>query len=145
MSIFNFWNKKKESGSAMIATLPVINPETSATEEVETNQAMPDASSEKAPLKVSYATGWPIDVIYGYLHKNNEEKGFNDAMVKSDLIWRFGWTLAVLPGYSLQCLNWKSRCLQSRLTRLNCKSWKRTSGTTRKKHPFHFSPMNVVS
>ena len=46
MSIFNFWNKKKESGSAMIATLPVINPETSATEEVETNQVKPDTSSD---------------------------------------------------------------------------------------------------
>ena len=52
MSILNFWNKKKENSSAMIATLPVT------------------------------------DVVYGYLHKNNEEKGFNDAMVKSDLTFR---------------------------------------------------------
>ena len=88
MSIFNFWNKKKENSSAMIATLPVINPETSAHEEVESNQVKPDTSSEKAPLKVSYATGWPIDIVYGYLHKNNEEKGFSDAMVRSDLSFR---------------------------------------------------------
>ena len=88
MSIFNFWTKKNESNSAMITTLPVINPETSAHEEVESNQVKPDTSSEKAPLKVSYATGWPIDIIYGYLHKNNEEKGFSDAMVRSDLSFR---------------------------------------------------------
>ncbi len=88
MSIFNFWNKKNEESPAMIATLPVINPETSANEEVETNQVKPDTSSEKAPLKVSYATGWPIDIIYGYLHKNNDEKGFADAMVRSDLSFR---------------------------------------------------------
>jgi len=88
MSIFNFRNKKKENSSAMIATLPVINPETSAHEEVETNQVKPDTSSEKASLKVSYATGWPIDIVYGYLHKNNEEKGFSDAMVRSDLSFR---------------------------------------------------------
>lgn len=88
MSIFNFWNKKKENSSAMVTTLPVINPETSAHEVVETNQVKPDTSSGKGPLKVSYATGWPIDIIYGYLHKNNEEKGFADAMVQSDLSFR---------------------------------------------------------
>lgn len=88
MSILNFWNKKKENSSAMIATLPVTNQSTSATEEVETDQATPAAPTEKKTLTVSYATGWPIDVIYGYLHKNNEDKGFNDAMVKSDLTFR---------------------------------------------------------
>ena len=88
MSILNFWNKKKENSSAMIATLPVTNQSTSATEEVETDQATPAAPTEKKTLTVSYATGWPIDVVYGYLHKNNEEKGFNDAMVKSDLTFR---------------------------------------------------------
>ena len=88
MGILNFWNKKKENSSAMIATLPVTNQSTSAAEEVETDQATPDAPTEKKTLTVSYATGWPIDVVYGYLHKNNEEKGFNDAMVKSDLTFR---------------------------------------------------------
>lgn len=88
MSIFNFWNKKKENSSAMITTLPVLNPSMSAAEEVETNQEAPGATTEKKTLTVSYATGWPIDVIYGYLHKNNEDKGFNDAMVKSDLTFR---------------------------------------------------------
>jgi hypothetical protein len=34
------------------------------------------------------ATGWPIDVIYGYLHKNYESKGFDDAMLKGDLAFR---------------------------------------------------------
>jgi hypothetical protein len=88
MSIFTFWNKKKENSSAMITTLPVMNPSMSAAEEVETNQEAPGATTEKKTLTVSYATGWPIDVIYGYLHKNNEDKGFNDAMVKSDLTFR---------------------------------------------------------
>ena len=88
MSIFNFWNKKKENSSAMITTLPVMNPSMSTAEEVETNQEAPGATTEKKTLTVSYATGWPIDVIYGYLHKNNEDKGFNDAMVKSDLTFR---------------------------------------------------------
>lgn len=63
MGILNFGNKKKEKSSAMIATLPVTNQSTSATEEVEATQPTPDATKEKKPLTVSYATGWPIDVI----------------------------------------------------------------------------------
>lgn len=86
MSILRFW--KKENRSAMITTLPVLEQPASASEDVETNQVSPESSSEKKTLTVSYATGWPIDVIYGYLHKNYEEKGFNDAMVKSDLTFR---------------------------------------------------------
>jgi hypothetical protein len=86
MSFFNFL--KKENRSAMITTLPVNDPQMSTDEEVEKNQVKPDNSLERVPLKVSYATGWPIDIIYGYLHKNNEEKGFNDAMVRSDLAFR---------------------------------------------------------
>lgn len=86
MSIFNFL--KKENRSAMITTLPVNDPQMSTDEEVEKNQVKPDNSLERVPLKVSYATGWPIDIIYGYFHKNNEEKGFNDAMVRSDLAFR---------------------------------------------------------
>ena len=72
----------------MITTLPVNDPQMSTDEEVEKNQVKPDNSLERVPLKVSYATGWPIDIIYGYFHKNNEEKGFNDAMVRSDLAFR---------------------------------------------------------
>ena len=86
MSFLKFW--KKENRPAMITSLPVLDQPASASEDVETNQVPPESSSEKKTLTVSYATGWPIDVIYGYLHKNYEEKGFNDAMVKSDLTFR---------------------------------------------------------
>ena len=61
MSIFNFL--KKENRSAMITTLPVNDPQMSTDEEVEKNQVKPDNSLERVPLKVSYATGWPIDII----------------------------------------------------------------------------------
>ena len=39
-------------------------------------------------MTISYATGWPIDVVYGYLHKNYEDKGFQDAMLKSYLAFK---------------------------------------------------------
>ena len=56
MGILNFGNKKKEKSSAMIATLPVTNQSTSATEEVEATQPTPDATKEKKPLTVSYGS-----------------------------------------------------------------------------------------
>ena len=89
MNIFSFLNKKDESANAAITMLPVTNEENTSTESVKTKEETAKSEApEKKPLTVSYATGWPIDVIYGYLHKNYEEKGFNDAMVKSDLAFR---------------------------------------------------------
>lgn len=86
MNIFSFLNKKKESSNAAITMLPVINEsEHDGSANVASNEAK---DSDSKILTVSYATGWPIDIIYGYLHKNYEEKGFNDAMVKGDLTFR---------------------------------------------------------
>lgn len=175
MGILNFGNKKKEKSSAMIATLPVTNQSTSATEEVEATQPTPDATKEKKPLTVSYATGWPIDVIYGYLQKNNEEKGFSDALVKSDLAFRdmnmniirnkilmvfreinlnydvmkckleINMETCSAAGLLSTVYELENQCQSSRLTKQNCKSWKTTSETAKKRHPFRFSPTNVVS
>lgn len=89
MNIFSFLNKKNESANAAITMLPVLENENRPTESVkETESDVKSEASEKKSLTVSFATGWPIDVIYGYLHKNYEEKGFGDAMVKSDLAFR---------------------------------------------------------
>lgn len=85
MGIFNIFNKKSDNESAATVSLPVVEP-SEAKEVVESVAPVKEeASKENKPLSVSYATGWPIDVIYGYLHKNYEDKGFADAMVKSDL------------------------------------------------------------
>lgn len=84
MGIFSFFSPRKKNSSAMLATLPVtddLNAETTNVEQ-QTND------ETEAKLTVSYATGWPIDVIYGYLHKNYEEKGFEDAIARSDLAFR---------------------------------------------------------
>ena len=89
MNIFSFLSKKNESANAAITMLPVMEKENLSAESVNvTEESEKNEAPEKKPLTVSYATGWPIDIIYGYLHKNYEEKGFNDAMVKSDLAFR---------------------------------------------------------
>jgi hypothetical protein len=86
MNILSFLNMKKESDNAATTMLPVINE--SEHEDSANSQDNEVKESKKITLSVSYATGWPIDIIYGYLHKNYEEQGFNDAMVKSDLNFR---------------------------------------------------------
>ena len=89
MSIFNFLNKKKEGANIVVPMMPAINmPEQVFESNNVEDTTSGSESSTKNTLTVSYATGWPIDVIYGYLHKNYEEKGFNDAMIKSDLAFR---------------------------------------------------------
>ncbi len=88
MGIFNLFNKRSDNGAKFSVSLPEIEP-TVAKEEiksVETPVVVP--INEEKPMTISYATGWPIDVIYGYLHKNYESKGFDDAMLKSDLAFR---------------------------------------------------------
>ena len=92
MGIFNIFNKKNDNESAATVSMPVVEP-SEAKEEVESVAPVKEETAKKdtvenKPLTVSYATGWPIDVIYGYLHKSYENKGFDDAMLKSDLAFR---------------------------------------------------------
>jgi hypothetical protein len=86
MGLFNFINKKRENNAA-ITMLPVTDQIQEQENAVVSTPVEPQEESEQKQktLTVSYATGWPIDVIYGYLHKNYEEQGFNDAMIKSDM------------------------------------------------------------
>lgn len=83
--MFNIF--KKRENPVMEISLPVSENDQQAADEVRSIES-PNSSNVKKPLTVSYATGWPIDVIYGYLHKNYEQKGFEDAMIKSDLTFR---------------------------------------------------------
>ena len=85
MGFFNLFNKKSDNGAKLSVSLPVIDP-AEAKEEIKSVETPVTApTNEEKPMTISYATGWPIDVVYGYLHKNYESKGFDDAMLKSDL------------------------------------------------------------
>ena len=88
MEFLNLFKKKSDNGAKLSVSLPMIEPAEAKEEikSVETPVAAP--TNEEKPMTFSYATGWPIDVIYGYLCKNYENKGFDDAMLKSDLAFR---------------------------------------------------------
>lgn len=88
MGLFNIFGKKNDESKVMSISLPNAEPAEVKAEVENVAVTQEDKNNEKKPLTVSYATGWPIDVIYGYLHKNYENKGFDDAMLKSDLTFR---------------------------------------------------------
>lgn len=88
MGFLNLFKKKSDNGAKLSVSLPVIEP-SEAKEEIKSIETpVTESTNEEKPMTISYATGWPIDVIYGYLHKNYESKGFDDAMLKSDLAFR---------------------------------------------------------
>lgn len=88
MGFFNIFGKKSNVSKAMNISLPNAEPVEAKAEVEDVVVTQEDNSEEKKHLTVSYATGWPIDVIYGYLHKSYEKKGFDDAILKSDLAFR---------------------------------------------------------
>lgn len=89
MGLFSFLNKKNRRGKSSVSMFPVWNSADQPGEKVDdAATALENEVSESKPLTVPYATGWSIDIIYYYLHKNYEERGYGDSMVKSDLAFR---------------------------------------------------------
>ena len=83
MKFPNIFSKKNVANNNIAATSPVV-------EQTESKEAVNNVTNteEQKPLTVSYATGWPIDIVYGYLHKDYESQGFEDAMVRSDMAFK---------------------------------------------------------
>lgn len=88
MGIFNLFNRKTENPKFSMQAPSEVEAEQEVGQASETQNVPEVNSTSSKPLTVSYATGWPIDVIYGYLHKNYEEKGYADAMLNSNLTFR---------------------------------------------------------
>lgn len=87
MALFGLFNKKKNE--SYIPFQSSSDTPDSSIGEVTNQTSIEEATAqENQPLTVSYATGWPIDIIYGYLHKNYESKGYDDAMLNSNLTFR---------------------------------------------------------
>lgn len=88
MTLFNFFKKKSET-----LNRSNILPTEEETENGVSQEALSSNIKEaKTPVAnhftVSCATGWPIDLIYGSLHKNYEEQGYSDAMLNNNFTFR---------------------------------------------------------
>lgn len=88
MALFGLFNKKNENTNTIPFQFTPDTPESSEEEVTSEAPVVEETTPENKPLTVSYATGWPIDIIYGYLHKNYESKGYDDAMLNSNLTFR---------------------------------------------------------
>lgn len=88
MAFFGLFNNKKNENTPISFEL-VSNTSDSSVEKIKDEAPVSEENkSGNKSLTVSYATGWPIDIIYGYLHKNYESKGYEDAMLNSNLAFR---------------------------------------------------------
>lgn len=88
MALFNFFKRKPENPNLSLILPSVEEAENEVSQETESSDIQDANPAASNTLKVSYATGWPIDFIYGNLHKNYEEKGYADAMLNSNLTFR---------------------------------------------------------
>lgn len=88
MALFGLFNNKKNENKTIPFQFTSNTPDASLEEVTNEVPVVEETTSENKPLTVSYATGWPIDIVYGYLHKNYESKGYDDAMLNSNLTFR---------------------------------------------------------
>ena len=88
MTLFNFLKREPEiPNNSLVPPMQteLKNDVSTDTDSVKTHE---EETSAVTSLLVTYASGWPIDIIYGHLLKNYEEKGYEDAMLNSNLAFR---------------------------------------------------------
>lgn len=75
-----FSNKKENKENKEYSSKPEI------TEEQFVDYSEPNGKTEEPQqnYQVSYGTGFPIDIVYGFINKDFEQKGFDDAMTSSE-------------------------------------------------------------
>lgn len=111
MKLQNFFRSTKNKSSEQNL------PEITATDEKTMIQEPEKSDTSKNTYTVSSITGWPIDIIYGYLHKNYEEQGYNDAMTNCNLSFR-DMNIEIIRNKILMAfreINLKYECMRSGL------------------------------
>lgn len=78
MGIFSFLFANKKNENFENGNKPEI------TEDKFVDYSDPIEPENKSQYSVSYGTGFPIDIIYGFINKDFEQKGYDDAMVSSE-------------------------------------------------------------
>ena len=83
----NLFNSSTENAKA--DSLTTTNPPAQAigTEAPKTEKTE-DANDKRNYITIAWGTGYPIDVIYDFIHKNFEEDGYRDALVNGDGTYR---------------------------------------------------------
>ncbi len=63
-------------------------PEIKEADFVDNSEPQPKEADTSTTYRVTYGTGFPIDVIYGYINRDFESKGYDDAMVNTELSYK---------------------------------------------------------
>lgn len=80
MGLFN-WFKKKEENVEPAEAIPEIKKEDFV------DDSNPKSNSS-GTVTITYGTGMPIDLIYGFLKEDYETKGYEDALSNPDISYR---------------------------------------------------------
>lgn len=95
MSILRLFSQKEPAELVSGNTVKVAEPvegqpaseapiNTGNNEEAKTQDGV-KADSDDRFITIMWGTGEPIDVIYNFIHKNLEDKGYNDALANSNI------------------------------------------------------------
>lgn len=86
MGFFNFFGTK----SANMETNPTVENDVMVMDEVNFDNvdSSQNKESEGNLITITWGTGMPIDVIFGFIHKDFEEQGYQDALINSDVNYK---------------------------------------------------------
>lgn len=80
MKLFNLFKKSDTSTNQVEATTSVVS-----LEEQPVLASNKDGKESNNVISITYGTGMPIDVIYGFIAHNYEQDGYQDALVNSSV------------------------------------------------------------
>ena len=92
MGFFNFWGTKQ---APVVTDLIEDNYRPEIREEDFIDNSEPEGNKSEDVYQVAYGTGFAIDLIYGFLRRDFEQKGFDDAMVNPESSYKESGMLLV--------------------------------------------------
>lgn len=88
MNILDFIRKNSKDVVPEELNAPIAIEETTDSVVNEHDNRESKETTPAKPLTITYGTGFPIDVVYGYMRKDYSEQGYNDAMTSSDITFK---------------------------------------------------------
>ncbi len=88
MALFKLFGTKPKENDEIIPAVAEDTQRESNEEVMSTDAQSENEDETKRIITIKWGTGMPIDVIFGFIHKDFEEEGFQDALVNQDIAYR---------------------------------------------------------
>lgn len=85
MALFKLFGSKPKEET--LGETIVTQGENSSGDNTSSQEVRPHEEQKKI-IKISWGTGMPIDVIFGFVHRDFEECGYQDALINTDIQYR---------------------------------------------------------